>query len=467
MKISVGAAVLVLPFLVVPDASASSASSPSAFGEVRRHLRAFATIAREHGGNRAAGRPGYDASVAYVVDELRRAGYRPVVRRFTYPHWADRITPELAVVAPKPRPYVHATDFVSMEYAGTGDVTARAVAVDVPKANEAGTAGCEDADFASFPRGAVALLQRGACDFGAKAARARAAGAAAVLIYNRPDQRDLVRGTLGKQQPLPVVSTSYTVGAALVKEAAGGKLVLHVRTDAGTSSKAGANVLADTRTGRASRTVVVGAHLDSVPEGPGINDNGTGSATVLAVASRLAHTRVRNRVRFAFWGSEEDGLQGSEAYVKSLTKAEKKRIALALNFDMLGSVNGIRGIYDGDGSQGTATAPPAGSAAIERTFRAYYAARGLPTSESPFNGRSDYGPFVKAGIPAGGMESGAEGVKTLAEAKRYGGKAGDPYDPCYHVVCDTEKNVDYKLLKTMVAGVEHAVRHFAVRSVRR
>ncbi|MXQ62802.1 M20/M25/M40 family metallo-hydrolase [Actinomadura rayongensis] len=294
------------------------------------------------------------------------------------------------------------------------------------------------------------------------------------------------------------------MGSALVRAARKGTLRLHVRTKAGTVRKRGANVLADTpagapagaparaagrvpggvsgaasggaagrvrgkasggvlgRTsgGAAGRVVVVGAHLDSVPEGPGINDNATGVAVILSVARQISRTPLRNRVRFAFWGAEEDGLRGSEHYVTTLSKAERAKIALALNFDMLGSVNGVRGVYDGDASLGAEKDPPAGSGAIEAVFRDYYASRGLPVTDSPYTGRSDYGPFVKAGIPAGGMESGADGNKTTAEVRTYGGKAGEPYDPCYHTMCDTVKNVDFTLLGTMADGVLHAVRHF-------
>ncbi|WP_235828487.1 M20/M25/M40 family metallo-hydrolase [Actinomadura rubteroloni] len=464
MKLTVLCAALLVPVAAVPLASLpASAAHPSRglMEDVRRDLDAFARIAREHGGNRAAGTRGFDGSVSYVVAELRRAGYAPAVQPFTYPDWAERDTPEFARTAPRARPYVHGTDFVTMEYSGSGDVTARAVPVDVPAAGQAGTAACEAADFARFPRGAIALVQRGACEFSVKVTRARAAGASAVVVYNRSDARSVAGGTLQRQRKLPVVSTSYSIGSALVRAARKGTLRLHVRTKAGTVRKHGANVLADTSGGASGRVVVVGAHLDSIPEGPGINDNATGVAAVLAAARRMSRTPLRNRVRFAFWGAEEDGLRGSEHYVTALPKAERAKIALALNFDMLGSVNGVRGVYDGDASLGAEKDPPAGSGAIEAVFRDYYASRDLPVTDSPYTGRSDYGPFVKAGIPAGGMESGADGNKTTAEARTYGGKAGDPYDPCYHTMCDTVKNVDFALLETMADGVLHAVRHFS------
>ena len=182
-----------------------------------------------------------------------------------------------------------------------------------------------------------------------------------------------------------------------------------------------ANIIADTKGGRAARTVVVGAHLDSVPEGPGINDNGSGTATILETALQISKLGIEptNRVRFAFWGAEEFGLLGSEYYVENLPDKELNEIALNLNFDMLGSPNFVRFVYDGNGSatpNDPDDAGPAGSAAIERVFKRYFAAKGLKTEPTPFDGRSDYGPFIAVGIPAGGLYSGAE-VKRLRDSK--------------------------------------------------
>ncbi len=113
-----------------------------------------------------------------------------------------------------------------------------------------------------------------------------------------------------------------------------------------------ANVIADTPGGRADRVVVVGAHLDSVTDGPGMNDNGSGSAMDLEIAKQMQALGVKptNKVRFAWWGGEEFGLLGAEHYVSTLPKAELKNIAVNLNFDMVASPNFVRFVYDGDGS---------------------------------------------------------------------------------------------------------------------
>ncbi|MEV5824097.1 M28 family peptidase [Spirillospora sp. NPDC052242] len=468
------ATVSLLALSAVPPAGAAPARPDLAelvtIGDVRRHLEAFQQIADYNGGNRAAGTSGYDVSVKYVVGRLRKAGFSPTVQKFTYPYWLERSEPVMSRTGgkSKKKTYKAGEDFAAMMYSGSGDVTARVFAVDVPAKGEEGTSGCEKKDFKGFDKGAIALMQRGKCSFEVKAARARSAGAAAAVIYNKPGEKGPINGTVAKPAKLPVVSTSHEVGAALAKAAAKGGLTLRVKTDTEHGKRSSSNVIADTKRGRADNVVVVGAHLDSVREGAGINDNATGSAAVLAVAEEIAalgEKGLRNRVRFAWWGAEEEGLRGSTHYVEKMDPSDRRNIAVNLNFDMLGSVNGIRAVYDGDHSLGQGTTPPPGSAAIEKMFREYYKDRDLPTAESVFNGRSDYGPFIDHGIPAGGIATGADGVKTAAEAKAYGGRAGKTYDPCYHAKCDRMKNVNLKMLDTNVDGVAHVTQLLAASTV--
>jgi aminopeptidase Y len=207
---------------------------------------------------------------------------------------------------------------------------------------------------------------------------------------------------------------------------------------------------------------MVGAHLDSVNAGPGINDNGSGSAAILETAEQLGKVKPRNKVRFALWGAEESGLVGSIYYVNNLSEADRAKIALYLNFDMIGSPNHVFFVYDGDDSDGVGAGPgPGGSAPIEKVFESFYASRGLPFKGTDFSGRSDYGPFITAGIPAGGLFTGAEGVKTAAEAALWGGTAGEQYDPCYHLACDTYDNNNNVALETNADGVAFATLQFA------
>ena len=207
--------------------------------------------------------------------------------------------------------------------------------------------------------------------------------------------------------------------------------------------------------------MVIGAHLDSVAAGPGINDNGSGTATILEIALQLRKLGITtpNRLRFAFFGAEEWGLLGSTHYVGALTPEELDKIVLNLNFDMLGSPNPVSFVYDGDGSATGPVGPP-GSGEIEAVFLDYMQAGNLPTRPTAFDGRSDYGPFIAKGIPAGGLFTGAEGLKTEAEAADFGGTAGEAYDKCYHQACDDLANVSEPALDALSDAAAHAVLHF-------
>ena len=194
------------------------------------------------------------------------------------------------------------------------------------------------------------------------------------------------------------------------------------------------NVIAETKQGRDDNVVMLGAHLDGVEEGPGINDNGTGSATILEVAVQLAKGNIRhdNTVRFAWWGAEELGLIGSTAYVDELAtqEGELDRIATYLNYDMVGSPNYIIGVYDAD--QSTYPAPvdvPEGSEATEDVLTDWFDSIGQPWVDTEFSGRSDYQAFILNGVPASGLFTGADDVKTDEEVALFGGTAGITHDP--------------------------------------
>ncbi|MFD1150678.1 M28 family metallopeptidase [Saccharothrix hoggarensis] len=453
-RIAVTAAlVLTAPLLVVGPATADpNNNSPAKLTKavtldgVLRHLDAFQAIADEHG-DRAAGRPGYRASVDYVVDTLTAAGYDPAVQAFDFPYTEERS--ELEQLAPTPRTYAVDRDFTRNGFTPTylGEATAPVTAVDVvvppgPNPNS-NSSGCEASDFAGFTAGTIALLQRGTCGFAQKTLNAQAAGASGVILFNEGQP-----GRTGLSTPIgdtpglaiPVVFATYAVGAEL---AVGGPRTVRVKVDFLSETRTAWNVFAESDEGIADNTVMAGAHLDGVQDGAGINDNGTGSAALLEVAVRMAKVKTNNLVRFAWWGAEEEGLLGSEHYVATLPQAERDRVALYLNFDMVGSPNYFNGIYDGDNSSGTAPPGfiPPGSAEIEDVFEKFYADRGLPAEDTEFSGRSDYGPFIAVGIPAGGLFTGAEGVKTADQAARYGGVAGAAYDPCYHQPCDSNTPV--------------------------
>ena len=399
---------------------------------------------------------------------MQSYGYDVKVQEFMFDRFEETVDPIFARTAPSAKTYVEETDFATMEYSGNGDVTAQVVPTnDIVLPSPGGsTSGCEASDFPAAVAGKIALIQRGTCTFRQKAENAQAAGAIGVVIFNEGDTEErsgILFGTLDPpQMTLPVIGTSTAVGEELL--AAGTSV--RIAVTAIVIPTESANVIADTPTGRTDRTVVVGAHLDSVLDGPGINDNGSGSATILEIAKQLSALGVKpvNRVRFAWWGGEEFGLLGAEHYVSTLPAKELKDIALNLNFDMVGSPNFVRFVYDGDGSA-TGTKGPAGSGNIEKVFTDYFASQGLATEPTAFDGRSDYGPFIDRGIPAGGLFTGAEEIKTAAEAAIYGGTAGVAYDVCYHAACDTyPTNLNDTALDQMSDATADAVLQFAMTS---
>jgi aminopeptidase Y len=272
----------------------------------------------------------------------------------------------------------------------------------------------------------------------------------------------VLNGTLGNDFTLdiPVTSVTQAVGQQL---AATSGLVLRLKTQTFRGMATTHNVLAETPRGDLNNVIMAGAHLDSVNEGPGIQDNGSGSAALLETALQMAKVKPRNEVRFAWWGAEESGLVGSIYYVNNLSQGEIDDITLYLNFDMIGSPNYVFFIYDGDDSDGEGAGPgPEGSAQIEALFESFYAQVSEPFKGTDFSGRSDYGPFIAVGIPAGGLFTGAEGIKTAEEAAIWGGTAGDQYDPCYHLACDTFANISLEALDVNSDAVAYSVLQYAM-----
>jgi Zn-dependent M28 family amino/carboxypeptidase len=424
---------------------------------VRQHQSVLQFIADANGGTRSSGTPGYDVSVDYAVRILKNAGYHVTVQPFEFEYSEDLSS--LTENSPTPAVYHVLANAFTPFVAGTatGDI----VPVDVvmpPAPEPSSTSGCEPEDFTGFPAGAIALVQRGTCDFVVKALNADIAGAAGVIVFNegQPGRTGDFSGTGDSTGiDIPVVFAEFATGEDLYNQALLGPVNVTIVSDQIVETRTTENVLAESRRGNDNEVVMVGAHLDSVIAGPGINDNGSGAAAVLEVAENLRKVHPRNTIRFALWGAEEFGLLGSEHYVSTLDEEQARDIALYLNFDMIGSPNYFRGVYDGDGDGFGIPGPP-GSDAIEAQFEAFYAERGLASEPTAFDGRSDYGPFIAIGIPAGGLFTGAEGVKTEEQAAIYGGTAGEAFDPCYHQACDTFANVDLEILDVNADAVAAA-----------
>ena len=443
---------------------------------VREHQRAFQRIANRstdpvYPGTRAAGTDGYADSVEYVAGLLEEAGYQvtldPVDITFNFPAVLRQLTPVEA-------------EYETGVFTGSGSSTVQgtvhAIDISLAKGDTAvSTSGCEPADFAGIDWSGdsdIALVQRGTCFFGTKAYYAEQAGAEAVIIFNQgntPDREELiVADATSVDEPIPgapgpithgipVVGASFSDGIALSEPGSTAYVKVlpsETRTDY--------NVIAELAGKNDDNVVMAGAHLDSVIEGPGIQDNGSGSAAILETALMMAKSNPRNTVRFAWWAAEEQGLVGSEDYVAGLSQAELDRIALYMNYDMVGSPNYIFGVYDADESTFEAPVPvPQGSKVIENVYERYYTKIGQPYEDTLFSGRSDYQAFIEAGIPSGGLFTGAEVIKTQEQEDIWGGVAGEQFDPCYHLACDTIRNVDFRALRINSDLIAFAMLRFA------
>ncbi|MFD3654689.1 M28 family metallopeptidase [Streptomyces sp. NPDC058620] len=227
-------------------------------------------------------------------------------------------------------------------------------------------------------------------------------------------------------------------------DAAGYTTALQQFTSGGAT---GYNLIADWPGGDPNQVLMAGSHLDSVSSGAGINDNGSGSAAVLETALAVSRAQLApdKHLRFAWWGAEELGLVGSKYYVNNLPTTERSKLSGYLNFDMIGSPNPGYFVYDDD-------------PVIEKTFKDYYAALSVPTEiETEGDGRSDHAPFKTAGVPVGGLFTGASNTKSSAQAQKWGGTAGQSFDRCYHSSCDTTANINDTALDRNSDAVAHAI----------
>jgi Zn-dependent M28 family amino/carboxypeptidase len=397
------------------------------------HLAALQRIADENGGTRASGTPGYDASVEYVVEQLRQVGYTPHLQRVRYTDSHVLAPPELARISPGPFTYRYPDDFVSLRYSGSGEVEAPLEAID-PHSE---TSGCDSADFDAFDTGAIALIRRGGCFFSEKVRNAIAAGAAAVIVFNdgSPGHEGPLEATLVRPVAVPALSLANELGEALAEQADIGPVRMRVHTSVEVGQTEAANVLADLPGATKGAPLLLGAHLDSIESGPGINDNGSGVATLLELAlqARKLDFHPQRPVRFAFWAGEEAGEFGSREYVKSLENPIDD-IASVVNLDMVGSPNPEPYVYEGDGT-------------IQQALSDAVRDEGLDPTPVDLEGRSDHAPFQEAGVPTGGLFTGAD------EPAR----DGEPHDSCYHRACDTVDNVDLEILEKMADALASAV----------
>ena len=408
-------------------------------------------------GGRAEGSSGYDASVDYVAEALRSSGFdvqTPEVDRLAL---TEPGKPTLTIGS-RGYPVDQASLVTPTRRGGVKAVTLRPVK----------PAGCAAADYTGVDvRGALAVVDDTACSVVDKQNAAVARGAVGVLMVSDPGAAGARAGLFPtgyyEQLTSPVAVIDRAADAALRRTSAPVTLVL----DAQTVRVKFRNVLAQTKTGDARNVVVAGAHLDSPAGSPGVNDNATGVAAVLETAVALGGSpQVTNAVRFAFWGAGGAGLEGASKYVAGLDRSGLDDIAMYLDFDMLGSPNAGYFTFDGDQSSaaspgGEALAVPEGSAGIERTLAGYLNLAGVRPADMPLGRASNYSPFLAAGIPIGGVTTGADQRKSETQARLWGGRAGQPFDPNYRARTDTLDDVNRTALGITGPAVAFAVATYA------
>ena len=361
------------------------------------HLRALQDIATENGGTRAAGSAGDAATADYIEQRLRDAGYRVTRQSFRVPFYRESAPPRLTAGGQRVRP------IRTLQFSPGGRASGTVHAAGL---------GCSGGDFAGLREGEIALVERGTCFFRIKATNAKRAGAAAVLVVDQNEQP--VAATLGSPGlRIPALA----LGAAAGEGLEGRRATVAVR--AVSERRETSSVIAETGPEDAKRVVMAGGHLDSVPAGAGLNDNGSGVAALLSIAERLAD--AGRPLRFGFWGAEEIGLVGSRRYASGLSRDERRRIAAYVNLDMAGSPDSRPEVYDAD-------------RAIERALRRHLPRR---TGDVQLEGNSDHASFERVGIPVGGIFTGL--------------------DDCYHRRCDTLRNVDLDVLEQSASATEAAL----------
>ncbi|RDB25880.1 putative leucine aminopeptidase 2 [Hypsizygus marmoreus] len=427
----------ILPFLPIfnkltPAKYEASIQVKNLFGHSRK-LWEFATLP---GANttRAFGTKGYNASADYVARLAKTHGYRVERQTVVYPA-TTIISNSLNVDGQE----IPKADLTTFQYSAPASLTAPLVLVP--------SLGCDAANYAGLDvAGKIALVLRGNCTFVEKGALAFAAKVGGLIIHNNVPGGP-VASRLNPEFALnpPTLSLSQAAAAPIVARLNAGEAIeATLNIDVINEQRASDNVIATSKSGNQNKILVVGAHLDSVPAGAGINDDGSGTATVAELAIQLSKfSGLKNAVRFAWWTTEEVGLVGSDYYVENLSATEKSKIFANINLDMTASTNYIIGIYDGDNSTGvnTGSPAPAGSGAIEKLYQKHFVKRGNNYTSYAFTSGSDYRPFLDAGIPSGGVTSGAGGLKTAQQVELFGGQLGIAFDPCYHQLCDNLNNL--------------------------
>ncbi|MBU2667272.1 M28 family peptidase [Actinoplanes bogorensis] len=425
-----------------PDARTASS--------VLGHLQRIQQLTDAGGGVRTPGSAGFAGAAGYVKSVLGAAGYQVREHRFTF-NYTEILAARLKILPDGADQQIQVINYTPST--PVGGIQAPLVVVPVDA-----TTGCEESDYAGLGApGSIVLLRRGGCTFTVKQQVAAAAGAAAVIMYNNAPGK--IYGSMSSPTDglIPVAAVTGELGEQLAADPPA-RVELEAREII--ESRETVNLTADTARGDPGDVLVVGAHLDTIPESPGLNDDATGVAAALEYARLAARAPLKKKLRFAFWSAEEWGQVGSFEYLASLPSDELARIKGYLDLAKLGSPNFIRGVLDSadvDGSGGATG--PAGSDRLEAALIGGFTAQRLTWKPVDLGGlaSSDWLAFTDAGIPASGLFSGTEELKTPAEQELFGGVAGRPYDPCHATACDRVENLNRTVLRQNVLAAAHAI----------
>ncbi|KAI0523653.1 aminopeptidase Y [Xylaria bambusicola] len=406
--------------------------------ELERNLWNLDRIGKENGGHRAFGSPGYKASSDYILERAKtRFGpeYDTTVQEFDHLYNEVR---EISVTGPNGESVATVTLIYNP---GTDDGPIKAPLIDTPVDDERGSACFEDQWEGIDATGKIALIKRGSCALSDKLKLARAHGASGALIYHNlagtPSSATLGAENYGLLVPVAVIPLS--VGSAWKEKlAANEEVIVELYIDAIFEERTSWNIIAETKQGDPNSVIMLGAHLDSVQTGPGVNDDGSGTSALLEIMTELRYYEgYPNKVRFAWWGAEESGLIGSLHYTESLTPEEADQIKFYFNYDMVGSPYPNYEIYIGDNE---------GDEAGASLLMQYLTDAGKEPYYVNFGTSSDYVGFVELGIPSSGIFTGASAAT----------------DPCYHLACDTLSNVNLDALTVNAKAAANAAAKLAL-----
>lgn len=424
-----------------PDARAVAASITEQ--GLRARLEELAQATEGSDRFRSVGSPGYDAAADLVEQELAAAGWSVDSDTYDDVTFVDDGGSSLDVGDR----VIGVSDIRPLIFAPAGDASGPVVPLVTSATDSAGT-GCLVGEYGALPDDAIVLVGPGACLRRDQVIAAQQAGAVGfVAVSPEVPPGVVLRPTLIDPRDLSIPAASVSQGAAeaLVAAAKDG-VPARLVTGAHTEQAQTRTVLAELPGSADGQVIMLGAHLDSVIDGPGINDNGSGVAALLEIARALGGTRPLATVRMAFWSGEELGLHGSMRYVATLPQNEKGAILVYANVDMIASPNGFAGVYEEPGAaRGSSTARELLGAAVSRNG-------GTPVGVD-LHGGSDHHGFVQAGVATAGVFSGFLEPVSAEQAVSSGAAAGRLADGCYHQPCDDLSNIDLQLARVLAAAL--------------